>query len=228
MDDRSFDELRTGFTAAVSHELRTPLARIMALLDSADLPDADVHALIDQARAEVVNAGELIDEILFLSELESGKEVVSLGHTNALPVLEHVARELEGAATRAGVEVRVEGDVDVDVPVRPRMLRMIAENLAENAIRYAGHGSRFTLSVSRDGSTAVLTANDDGAGVDTETLGRLFERFYRGDAARTTRGTGLGLAIVKHVVTAAGGEVEASGSTGRGLQVRCAFPVRRA
>ena len=68
----SFDELRTGFTAAVSHELRTPLARILALLDSTDLPGADVHALIDQARAEVENAGTLIDEILFLSELESG------------------------------------------------------------------------------------------------------------------------------------------------------------
>src|SRR5207302_7690257 len=92
---RSFDELRTGFTAAVSHELRTPLARILALLDSADLPGADVQGLIDQARAEVENAGVLIDEILFLSELESGKEVVSLGHTVALPVLEEVARGLE-------------------------------------------------------------------------------------------------------------------------------------
>ena len=71
-DEPSFHELRTGFTAAVSHELRTPLARILALLDNAALPDADVHALIDQARAEVESAGELIDEILFLSELESG------------------------------------------------------------------------------------------------------------------------------------------------------------
>ena len=79
---RSFDELRTGFTAAVSHELRTPLARILALLDSADLPGADVQALIDQARAEVENAGALIDEILFLSELESGREVVSLGRNS--------------------------------------------------------------------------------------------------------------------------------------------------
>jgi signal transduction histidine kinase len=223
VDDRSFDELRTGFTAAVSHELRTPLARIMALLDSADLPGADIQALLDQARAEVENAGELIDEILFLSELESGKEVVSLGHTNALPVLEHVARELDAAATRAGIELQVEGDVDVDVPLRPRMLRMIAENLTENAIRYAGHGSRFTLSVWRMGDAAVLTAADDGVGVDAETLGRLFERFYRGDAARTTRGTGLGLAIVKHVITAAGGEIEASGSPGAGLRVRCSF-----
>jgi signal transduction histidine kinase len=226
VDDRSFDELRTGFTAAVSHELRTPLARILALLDSADLPGADVHELIDQARAEVENAGELIDEILFLSELESGKEVVSLGRTSALPVLENVARELEGAATRAGLELSVEGDADVDVPLRPRMLRMVAENLVENAIRYAGHGTHFTFSVWLDGDAAVITAADDGAGVDEETLERLFERFYRGDAARTTRGTGLGLAIVKHVVAAAGGEVDASGSPDGGLQIRCAFPAQ--
>ena len=225
VDDRSFDELRTGFTAAVSHELRTPLARIMALLDSADLPGADVRALIDQARDEVENAGELIDEILFLSELESGKEVVSLGWTNALPVLEQVVEQLQGAATRAGVELRAEGDDDLDVPIRPRMLRMIAENLAENAIRYAGHGARCTLAVRRSGDLAILTATDDGAGVDAATLERLFERFYRGDEARTTRGTGLGLAIVKHVVTAAGGEVEASGLPGSGLQVRCTFPA---
>jgi len=223
--DRSFDELRTGFTAAVSHELRTPLARILALLDSADLPDADVRALIDQAREEVESAGALIDEILFLSELESGKEVVSLGHTNALPVLESVIDSLDDAAARAGVVLQAEGDDDVDLPLRPRMLRMLVKNLAENAIRYAGHGATFTISIRRSGEFAVLTAADDGTGVDEQTLGRLFERFYRGDAARTTRGTGLGLAIVKHMVAAAGGEVEADGGYGRGLRIRCIFPA---
>ena len=223
--DRSFDELRTGFTAAVSHELRTPLARILVLLDSAELPGADVNALIEQARAEVENAGALIDEILFLSELESGKEIVSLGHTNALPILEEVADTLGGSAARAGVELHVEGDADVDLPLRPRMLRMLAKNLAENAIRYAGHGSTFTLSVRRSGDFAVLTAADDGIGVDERTLERMFERFYRGDAARTTRGTGLGLAIVKHLVVAAGGDVEADGARGRGLRIRCTFPA---
>jgi signal transduction histidine kinase len=222
--DRSFDELRTGFTAAVSHELRTPLARILALLDLADLPGADVRDLIEQAKAEVENAGALIDEVLFLSELESGKEVVSLGHTAALPVLEDVARGLAGAAERAGVELNVEGDPHVDVPLRPRMLRMVAENLTENAIRYAGHGSRFTISVQRAGEFAVMTAADDGAGVDNANLNRLFERFYRTDAARTSRGTGLGLAIVKHVVAAAGGDIEADGGPGRGLRIRCTFP----
>jgi signal transduction histidine kinase len=223
--DRTFDELRTGFTAAVSHELRTPLARILALLDSADLPGADIEHLLDQARAEVEGATALIDEILFLSELESGKEVVSLGHTTALPLLEDVARDLRDSARRAGVELVVEGDPLVDVPLRPRMLRIVAENLAENAVRYAGHGSRFVFSVARAGEFAVVTAADDGAGAPTEELPRLFERFYRADAARTSRGTGLGLSIVKHIVVAAGGEIEVDGGLGRGLRIRATFPA---
>ncbi len=217
----SFDELRTGFTAAVSHELRTPLARILALLDSSTLPGADVEALIDQARAEVENAGTLIDEILFLAELESGREVVALGHTNALPVLEEVLAEHEDAAARAGVRLEATGDPSIDLPLRPRMLRIVAENLVENAIRYAGHGATFRLTVERNGEM-TLTATDDGPGVSEADLQRLFERFWRADAARASRGTGLGLAIVKHVVAAAGGTVEAHSNPG--LEVRCTFP----
>jgi len=220
----SFDELRMGFTAAVSHELRTPLARILALIDSAELPGADVAALLDDARAEVENAGALIDEILFLSELESGREVVALGYTSALPVLEDVIERLGARAGRAGVRLRVAGERDIDLPLRPRMLRIIAENLAENAIRYAGRVTTFTLAVVREDSRVVLIAADDGVGVGPRDLPRLFERFWRADAARASRGTGLGLAIVKHVVTAAGGTITASSEPGSGLQVRCAFP----
>jgi signal transduction histidine kinase len=222
-----FDELRSGFTAAVSHELRTPLARILALLDSADLPGADVRALIDEARGEVENAGALIDEILFLSELESGREVVALGHTTALPVVEEVLSSLEDSAARAGVGLAADGDPLVDLPLRPRMLRILVENLAENAIRYAGHGARFTVTVARAGDAVLLTAADDGVGVQPAVLPRLFERFYRGDAARTTRGNGLGLAIVKRIVVAAGGDVDADGGPGRGLRVRASFPASR-
>jgi two-component system phosphate regulon sensor histidine kinase PhoR len=223
--DSSFDALRSGFTASVSHELRTPLARILVLLDSADLPGADIQALLDQARAEVHNAGALIDEILFLSELESGMEVVSLGSTNALPVIGEVLEGLDASAARAGIALQTDGDPSIDLPLRPRMLRIVAENLAENAIRYAGHGATFTLSVAREGATKVLLAADDGIGVNESDLPRLFERFWRADAARATRGTGLGLAIVKHVVEAAGGQVEALGAPAEGLEIRAAFPA---
>jgi len=226
-DMTAYEELRTGFTAAVSHELRTPLARLLALLETATLPGEDVHALVDRAREEVESARELIDEVLFLSELESGGRVVSLGPVAVRRELDVAAAELEERASRAGVHLSVEGDEGIELEMRPRMLRVIGENLAENAIRYAGPGASFTLAVERAGDTIVLRGTDDGVGVNEEELSRLFERFYRADHARASRGTGLGLAIVKHIVGQAGGIVEASGGKGAGLEIRCVFTGRR-
>ena len=212
-DLAAYEELRAGFTAAVSHELRTPLARLLTLLETTTLPGEDVPALVEQARAEIEQITELIDEVLFLSELESGARVVALGPTPVKPVLEEAVDELEERAARAGVELRLECADDVELAIRPRMLRVIAQNLAENAIRYAGPGATFTLAVERDGDTVALIGRDDGIGVEESELPRLFERFYRADRARASRGTGLGLAIVKHIVTQAGGTVEARGRT---------------
>jgi signal transduction histidine kinase len=224
-DLAAYEELRAGFTAAVSHELRTPLARLLTLLETTALPGEDVPALVEQARGEIDQITELIDEVLFLSELESGARVVALGPTPVKPVLEEAVDELEERATRAGVEVRLECADDIELAIRPRMLRVIAQNLAENAIRYAGPGATFTLSVDRDGGVVTLTGRDDGIGVEESELARLFERFYRSDRARASRGTGLGLAIVKHIVTQAGGTVDARGARGRGLEVRAELPA---
>jgi signal transduction histidine kinase len=224
-DLAAYEELRSGFTAAVSHELRTPLARLLTLLETATLPGEDVAELVEQAQREVEQITELIDEILFLSELESGARVVALGPTAVRPVLEEALAELHDRADRAGVELRLACEPDVTLTVRPRMLRVVALNLAENAIRYAGTGSTFTLAVTREpGGAVVLSGRDDGIGVEEAELPRLFERFYRSDRARASRGTGLGLAIVKHVVTQAGGHVEARGGRGAGLEIRCVFP----
>jgi len=224
-DLAAYEELRAGFTAAVSHELRTPLARLLTLLETTTLPGEDVPALVDQARGEIDQITELIDEVLFLSELESGARVVALGATPVKPVLMEAVEELEERSARAGVVLRVDCDDDVELAIRPRMLRVVARNLAENAIRYAGPGSTFTLAVSRSTDAVVLSGRDDGIGIDESELPRLFERFYRADRARASRGTGLGLAIVKHIVTQAGGTVEARGARGRGLEVRCELPA---
>ena len=223
-DLAAYEELRSGFTAAVSHELRTPLARLLTLLETASLPGEDVDEVLEQAAGEVHQITELIDEVLFLSELESGARVVALGAEPVRPVLEEALDALEERASRAGVELRLECDPELELAIRPRMLVVVARNLAENAIRYAGPGATFTLAAERreDGSIE-LVASDDGVGVDEAELPRLFERFYRSDRARASRGTGLGLAIVKHVVTQAGGAVEAHGGSGRGLEIRCSF-----
>ena len=224
-DLAAYEELRAGFTAAVSHELRTPLARLLTLLETTALPGEDVPALVEQARGEIDQITELIDEVLFLSELESGARVVALGPTPVEPVLEEAFEELGERAARAGVEVRLECPDDIELAIRPRMLRVIAQNLAENAIRYAGPGATFTLSVERDGDVVTLTGRDNGIGVDESELARLFERFYRSDRARASRGTGLGLAIVKHIVTQAGGTVDARGARGHGLEIRAELPA---
>jgi signal transduction histidine kinase len=225
-DLAAYEELRSGFTAAVSHELRTPLARLLTILETATLPGEDVTELVEQARDEVEQITELIDEVLFLSELESGARVVALGATPARPVLVEALDELRDAASRAGVALELVCNPDVELAMRARMLRVVARNLAENAIRYAGPGATFTLEVERDVSRrVVLVGRDDGIGVEQAELPRLFERFYRGDRARASRGTGLGLAIVKHVVSQAGGTVEARGGRGRGLEIRCEFAL---
>ena len=224
-DMAAYEELRAGFTAAVSHELRTPLARVLALLETATLPGSDVTELVEQAQGEIDTIRELIDDILFLSELESGHEVVGLGTTLAFPILAEVVESLEEQAARAGVTVELEADEDVELPLRPRMIRVVAQNLAQNSVRYAGPGARLKLSVRHAGDGAELVAADTGVGVAEDDLPRLFERFYRADRARSSRGTGLGLAIVKHVVTSAGGTVEATGARGRGLTIHCHFPA---
>ena len=227
-DLAAYEELRAGFTAAVSHELRTPLARLLTILETATLPGEDVSELVEQAQREIEQITELIDEVMFLSELESGARVVALGATPVQPVLEGVIEELSERASRSGVRLRLECDPAIELAIRPRMLRVVAQNLAENAIRYAGPGSSFMLEARREPTgEIVLSGRDDGIGVEDAELARVLERFYRSDRARASRGTGLGLAIVKHVVTQAGGSVEAVGGRGRGLEIRCVFPAQR-
>ena len=221
----AYQELRAGFTAAVSHELRTPLARLLVLLETATLPGADIHDLVEQARQEIEQTRDLIDDVLFLGELETGREVVTLGRTRALPIAEETIAAFADRAEHAEVRLILSGAPALELPLRPRMLRVVVENLVANSIRYSGPGSTCTVTLTQEGAEPLLAVADDGKGVEESDLPRLFERFYRADQARTSRGTGLGLAIVKHIVTSAEGTVEARGGPGRGLEIVCRFPA---
>ena len=222
-----YEGLRVGFTAAVSHELRTPLARLLSLLDTAKLPGVDVQELIEEACAEVIEMTQLVDDILFLSELEQGREVVALGFTELAPYVRELYDESRERALRAELTLEIDVPDGLVVPLRPRMLQVVLGNLLDNALRYAGRGATFRTSAHQDGDTVLLEVSDDGAGVDPSDVPRLFERFFRSDRSRTTRGTGLGLAIVKHIVTAADGTAEVDGALGEGTRFRFALPAPR-
>jgi signal transduction histidine kinase len=222
-----YEGLRVGFTAAVSHELRTPLARLLSLLDTAKLPGVDVQELIDEALAEIVEMTQLVDDILFLSELEQGREVVALGNTEIAPYVAELFSQSRERALRA--ELALESDVPpgLVVALRPRMLLVVLGNLLDNALRYAGRGATFRVEAREVGDSVHLVVSDDGAGVDAADVPRLFERFFRSDRARTSRGTGLGLAIVKHIVVAADGTVDVEGAPGEGTRFRFVLPAPR-
>ena len=225
-DLTAYEELRTGFTAAVSHELRTPLARLLSLLETATLPGENVTELVEQARGEVGQIRELIDEVLFLSELESGSRVVSLGAVA-------VARSWRPSRTswRSG---RAEQALRSSSRATPRSSSRSGRGCYASSRRTSrrtpsGTPGRARRSRSRSSATAPTwscAAPTTGSASGEAELGRLFERFYRADRARASRGTGLGLAIVKHIVTQAGGTVEAHGGLGAGLEIRCAFAGR--
>ncbi len=163
-DMAAYEELRAGFTAAVSHELRTPLARVLALLETATLPGSDVIELVEQAQGEVDQIRELIDDILFLSELESGHEVVGLGTTLVFPIIVEVVESLQEQASRAGVVIEVEADEDAELPMRPRMIRVVVQNLAQNAVRYAGPGAHVSVTLRHEDGGVALIVADDGVG----------------------------------------------------------------
>ena len=227
-DLAAYEELRSGFTAAVSHELRTPLARLLSLLELAACPGRTCPSSSSRRAREVDQIRELIDEVLFLAELESGHAC-------------RLARRRAGAAGARGGRGRARGAgragrrrARTSRATRTRPPRCGRGCCASSPGTWPrtrsatpGPGANATLSVQRDGRRGVvIRVVDDGAGVDQADLPRLFERFYRADRARASRGTGLGLAIVKHVVTSAGGTVEAHGGRGRGLEIRCSFPAR--
>jgi two-component system phosphate regulon sensor histidine kinase PhoR len=223
-DMHAYEELRAGFTAAVSHELRTPLARLLTLIESIELPGADMGELVDLARGQVDQMGELIDDVLFLGELETGHAVVGLGSSAVLPIFREVVAESAERADVAGIALSVTGDETVEIAVRPRMIQVLARNFIQNALRYAGPDCSLELDVRRRRGWVQIRARDTGIGTPEEALPRLFERFYRADPARASRGTGLGLAIVKHICNSAGGYVVAENTEPHGLTIRLMFP----
>jgi signal transduction histidine kinase len=214
------EQSRRDLVANVSHELKTPIAAIRAhlenLLDGVEQPD---RATLGVMLAQVERLGRLVDQLLDLSRLESGEVPLRIEALPLQPLVDDLISEIDVAL--AGREVRVRNVVPADLPAlsadRERVHQVLF-NLVDNAVRFTPDGGSVTISArSRNGSVEVAVA-DTGAGIAPEHLPRLFERFYRADAARTRGegGTGIGLAIARSVVEAHGGRISAESEPGRG------------
>jgi two-component system, OmpR family, phosphate regulon sensor histidine kinase PhoR len=219
---KQLEGARQEFVANVSHELRTPLSLIKGyvetLLDGArDNPEVATRFLqtIDR-NAERLKL--LIEDLLTISELESGRVKLNLQAVALAPVVSKVLEDFKARAEAKGVKL-VNQAPDLAVRADLDRLEQVLGNLVDNAIKYGrAKGSVTVGGRAVDGGQVEVFVQDEGPGIPPEALERVFERFYRVDKARSREqgGTGLGLAIVKHIIQSHGAKVWAASQPGHG------------
>jgi two-component system phosphate regulon sensor histidine kinase PhoR len=211
-DLRRLEQVRREFVANVSHELRTPLASIRALVETLEAGAVDDPAMavafLGRIVGEVDRLTALVDELLDLARLESGRVNLRLEEIDAGELVRGGVRRLAPQIERARLELVVELPEDLPPVSADRgRVEQILLNLVHNAIKFTPAGGRIEVSAARSGDQVRIQVRDTGVGISPDELPRVFERFYKIDKARRSDGTGLGLAIAKHIVQAHGGTI---------------------
>lgn len=221
---------RRDFVANISHELRTPITSIRLIADTLrHLPDMDSqrqHSLLEKIATETEALGQLSGELLDLAQIESGQvqpryELVAVGD-----LLATVQQRLQALAHGKALRVQIEADPVLRVSTDPLLLERTLVNLLHNAVKFTPAGGAIKLLARVEERHLLLGVIDGGSGIPPLELPRIFERFYRGDPARSKGGTGLGLAIAKHAVELLGGSIwaESSGAPDAGAAFYLRLP----
>lgn len=194
----------------LSHELRTPLSALRLLADTLQAPAGEdprtAKDLAARMIVEVDTLHQMSQEMLDLSALESGRQVVRLAPVALSEIVTSVVRRLDVETARRELRLRVEVADDLRVLADAEQAARAVQNVLHNAFKFSPKGGEVAIAARREPpDRVVLQVRDEGPGIPREELDRIFERFYRGDRARGTPGTGLGLAIVRHILRAHGG-----------------------
>jgi two-component system, OmpR family, sensor histidine kinase SenX3 len=224
------DRVRRDFVANVSHELKTPVAAVRALAETAgtalqtdDLETA--RRFVERLGTESARLADLVADLLDLSRVEAGGELLlSLVDLDALMVEAAALGKVVGEVR--GIEIVVH-ETDVHIEADVSQLAMAVKNLVDNAVRYS-EGGKVELAAEEVGDLVKITVTDQGIGIPSDEVSRIFERFYRVDKGRSrvTGGTGLGLAIVRHVIENHGGRVAVESELGVGSTFTITMPTR--
>jgi two-component system phosphate regulon sensor histidine kinase PhoR len=227
---RRLENVRREFVANVSHELRTPLASIRALVETLEAGAIDdPHVSRDffgRVIGEVDRLTALVDELLDLARLESGRITLKLADMAPRTLVEGGADRLRAQIERARLTLSVEVAPDLPtVTVDRGRIEQVLLNLIHNAIKFTPPGGAITVRAEREADAVAISVIDTGSGISAAEMPRVFERFYKSDKARRSDGTGLGLAIAKHIVHAHGGTIWVESAPGSGSTFTFTLPV---
>lgn len=223
------ESVRRDFVANISHELRTPIGALGLLAEAiADADDPDTAArLADHMGDEVERLTRTIEDLLELSKIEGGGQRETTVVSVKSVVAEAVARARPVAEGEGMQLVVVPGSEHLEVRGDSRQLVSALFNLLDNAVKYSEPENSIEVRTGREGPDVLISVTDHGIGIPAADIGRVFERFYRVDAARSraTGGTGLGLAIVRHVAVNHGGDVQVRSRAGEGSTFSLRLPA---
>lgn len=220
----SFTRL-SQFSADLAHELRTPLANIRGEAEVAltrPRETAEYRAVIESTVAECERLSGIVDNLLFLARAEAADSQVERTEFDGCAAIEKVASYYETLAEERQVRIVCSGEglILADSLLFSRAL----SNLLENSLRYTPDGGIILVSISATRDASEVSVKDSGTGIAAEHLPRVFDRFYRADASRSSKGTGLGLALVKGIAHLHGGSARIESDVGRGTTVTLVFP----
>lgn len=221
------DRARKAFIANASHELRTPLFSLggyVELMREEDLDDETQREFLDQMHRQIERMTKLATDLLDLSKIDSGSLAIQPEHVELAGLARSLVREFGPAAAQHESAISVEADEGIEALCDPDRVAQIIRILVDNALSHTPAGTAVTLSVNAVKHGVVLTVSDDGPGIPSDELPRVFDRFHTGDK---TGGTGIGLAIAQELATAMDGTLAvASGAEGTTFTLRLPAGVR--
>ena len=221
---RLFDT-RRELVAWASHDLRTPLANMQAMLEALEDGLGEPEEYVPVLREQVRVLSMLVDDLFELARIDAGALTLEMHRLPVGPIVSSSLRGVEAEARSRHVTLAAEVDDDVTARFAPEKVERVLMNLLTNALRHTPSDGAVAVRVEPHPGEVQVAVEDSGEGLDAEAQERMFERFWRGDQARSARGAGLGLAIARGLVEAHGGRIWAEDREGGGARVCFTLPA---
>jgi len=228
---KKLEQIKTEFVSNVTHELKTPLTSIRGFIETLRNGAID-DPVVSERFLEIIDIeaerlSMLINDILQLSEIETGQEDSNLKTCKLRPIAQETLSILQSAADKKHITLCLEINESIEITANKDRIKQMLINLVDNGINYNSENGMVTIKAHKAEGMLVISVKDTGIGIDKGHIPRIFERFYRVDKSRSRSmgGTGLGLSIVKHIVNLYNGDIIVKSELGKGSEFIIQFPA---